>query len=100
MVKEISSISEIPSTGISIVDFFADWCGPCKRIAPAFSQLGEQFPTVSFLKVNVDESESMANEFSVNALPTFLFFKNGNVVHKIEGADLKEVVSKLSELSS
>ena len=100
MVKEIDSVSEIPSIGISIVDFFAPWCGPCKTIAPSFLRLAEQFPEVSFFKVNVDEADDFATEFSITSLPTFLFFKNGKVVHKIEGANLRDVVSKLSELSS
>ena len=99
MVKTIQSASEIPSNGLVVLDFFADWCGPCQRIAPSFAKLTDEFPSVSFLKVNVDESEELSNSFSISALPTFVFLKDGRVIHTVEGANLKEVVNKLTELS-
>jgi thioredoxin 1 len=99
MVKVIESVDEIPKQGIAVLDFYANWCGPCKRIAPAFETLAEEFKHVAFLKVNVDESPDLTELFGVNAMPTFLFFVNGKVVQTIEGADLNRVIDTLQNLS-
>lgn len=95
MVKLIEDQSEIPTQGLVVIDFFATWCGPCKHIAPKFVELSAMFPSVSFLKVDVDESSELAEKFDIRAMPTFVFLKNGSVVKKIEGADLKGIGSTL-----
>jgi len=90
MVKLVVEASEIPSVGAVVIDFFATWCGPCKRIAPAFEDLADKYyPAVTFLKVDVDESPELVNAFDISAMPTFVFLKNGKMVKKIEGADLR-----------
>ena len=61
------------------VDFYADWCGPCKRIAPTLEVLSKEYKTVLFLKVNVDELEDLSAEYGVSAMPTFLVFKTGSL---------------------
>lgn len=88
MVKLVSEADEIPQTGAVVIDFFATWCGPCKRIAPTYEKLSEAFTTVQFLKVDVDESPELVNTYDVNAMPTFVFLKDGKVVKRVEGADL------------
>lgn len=99
MPREITSKSEIPSTGLVVIDFFAPWCGPCKRIAPVFEELETLFPSVTFLKVNVDEAEELSQEFSVQSLPTFVFLKNYAVHTVVEGANLDRVLSTLKSLT-
>ncbi len=99
MVKIITDLNEIPQEGAVVIDFFATWCGPCKRIAPAFEELAKKFSTVTFLKVDVDESEDIASKYNVESLPTFVFLKNGVEVHRIEGADLRSVVTQLELIS-
>ncbi len=99
MPKEISSKSEIPSTGLVVIDFFAPWCGPCKRIAPVFEELETHFSSVTFLKVNVDEAEELSQEFSVQSLPTFVFLKNYALHSVVEGADLNRVIDTLKILT-
>jgi thioredoxin 1 len=89
MVKLISEVSEVPQQGAVVIDFFATWCGPCKRIAPFFEQLADEYVGVTFLKVDVDESGELVNLFDISAMPTFVFLKNGQVVLKVEGADMK-----------
>jgi thioredoxin 1 len=89
MVKLIEDATEIPSTGSVIIDFFAIWCGPCKKIAPAFEKLAEVYPSIAFLKVDVDESPGLVDKYDIQAMPTFVFLKDGVIVKRIEGADLR-----------
>ncbi|KAI5596838.1 hypothetical protein POPTR_002G030000v4 [Populus trichocarpa] len=70
-----------------VVDFTASWCPPCKFIAPVFADLAKKFTNVTFLKVDVDELKPVAAEWEVEAMPTFIFLKDGKLVDKIVGAD-------------
>lgn len=81
-----------------LVDFYADWCGPCMRFAPTLDKLSEQFPRTLFVKVNVDECEELSNEFKITSLPTFLLFEKGNrkaISTPILGADETKVLGLL-----
>jgi thioredoxin 1 len=70
-----------------LVDFWAPWCGPCKMIGPAVTQLAEKYAgKLVVAKVNVDEVVSVASKFSVNSIPTLMIFKNGEVVDQRIGA--------------
>lgn len=93
MVHTASDISEIPKTGYVVIDFFATWCGPCKRVAPFFEQLAEEYVGVTFLKVDVDETAELVDIFGVQAMPTFVFLKDGVIVKKVEGADMAQIES-------
>lgn len=102
MVKEIQDIdvfeTEVKSDKLTVVDFFADWCGPCQVIAPKFIELSQANPGVNFLKVNVDKGEVIAEKYAIEAMPTFLFFKGGKKVDGVIGADLKSIESKVKSL--
>lgn len=76
--------------GVVLVDFYADWCQPCKAVAPIIDELSQEFPQVSFVKVNVDENQDVASQYSVFSIPTFLIFKNGKVIDQFVGAQGKE----------
>jgi thioredoxin 1 len=80
-----------------IVDVFANWCGPCKMIAPQFQALSKEFPSYSFSKINLND---LSEEYmgKVTALPTFLFFKKGELVERVIGADIDEVRAMINSL--
>ena len=70
-----------------VVDFWAEWCGPCKMISPIISQLAEEYDGRLVVgKCNVEESEELAAEYGIRNIPTLLFFKNGQLVDKFVGA--------------
>jgi thioredoxin 1 len=93
MVKIVSEFSEIPLRGAVVIDFFATWCGPCKRIAPAYERLADALTSIVFLKVDVDESPELVNHYDVSSMPTFVFLKDGKEVKRVEGADMVELQS-------
>ena len=83
---------------LTILDFTASWCGPCKAIAPIFKELSEEFDA-QFIKVDVDENPEAAQKFGVSAMPTFVFIKGGEVVDRLMGANaarLKELIAEWS----
>ncbi|KAF6003112.1 hypothetical protein F1559_004289 [Cyanidiococcus yangmingshanensis] len=71
-----------------VVDFYADWCGPCRMVAPVFESLEHKYAHVLFVKVNVDEAQEVAQQCSVRAMPTFQLFQNGCKVDEIVGANV------------
>ncbi|KAL6076346.1 Thioredoxin [Balamuthia mandrillaris] len=105
MVKKIKSEAELNSEfeaagdKLVVIDCFAEWCGPCKRIAPFVEQLSKEMPNVVFLKMDVDEADALAGKLGVTAMPTFFFYKNGKKVGDMCGANnekLKQLVQQHS----
>ena len=78
-----------------LVDFYADWCGPCKMMAQVVEELAGEEPGVKVCKINIDEEMAIAQKYGVMSIPTFIAFKNGEVAGKQVGAMPK---SKLQEL--
>lgn len=76
--------------GLILVDFFAEWCGPCKMTGPIIDALSEEKKDISFYKVNVDENGDLASAYSVFSIPTFVIFKDGQIVSQFSGAMGKE----------
>jgi thioredoxin 1 len=68
-----------------MVDSYADWCGPCKRLAPALEQLAKENPEAKVVKVNVDDSPELAARYRVESIPTLIVFKDGDVANKHVG---------------
>ncbi|CAI5756231.1 unnamed protein product [Candida verbasci] len=100
MVQAITSQSEFDEAlkfdGLVVVDFFATWCGPCKMIAPLLEKFSKEYTQVKFLKVDVDEVSEIAQKFEISSMPTFLLFKNGEVIQKLIGANpsaLKQAIA-------
>lgn len=78
-----------------LIDFYADWCAPCKMMSPVVEKIAEEHQNVSVYKVNVDEESELAIKYSVMSIPTFIIIKNGEEVNRISGALAK---SELEEL--
>lgn len=70
----------------TLVDFWAEWCGPCKMMHPVFESMSKKYPEINFARVNVDQNQDIAMRFGVQSIPTFLMFKSGQVVDKMMGA--------------
>ncbi len=75
----------INKNGTAIVDFYADWCGPCKMVAPILAEIAEEKPEITVGKINVDESPMLASQFGVESIPTIIAFRNGLPIGKIIG---------------
>ena len=77
----------IGGEGLTLVDFWAVWCGPCRMLSPIVDEVSEDFAgKVSVVKCNVDDCEDIAFKFGIRSMPTLIFFKNGEMVDRIVGA--------------
>ena len=81
----------LKSTSPVVVDFWAEWCGPCKMIAPALEEIsGSVGEKVKIVKLNVDENPETAQKYGIMSIPTLLMFKNGEIAKRQVGAQLKQ----------
>ncbi len=85
----------LESDKLSVVDFWAEWCGPCRAIGPVVEELATQYAgKVNIGKVNVDNNSQVSTNFGITSIPAILFFKNGQIVDKQIGAVPKSVLEK------
>ncbi len=83
----------IQSDKLVVVDFWAEWCGPCKMIAPLLDEIAREMPDkVKIVKVNVDQEQDLAQKFGIYNIPTLLFFKGGTVREQVVGSAAKKVL--------
>ncbi len=96
MVNEIKNSQQfeqevLNSANPVFVDFWAEWCGPCRSVSPVVEELsGEYEGKVNFVKINVDENGELAQKYNVLSIPTLAIFKNGEIVSQKVGASTKE----------
>ena len=97
-VNDADFAATLQKNSLAVVDCYADWCAPCKMIAPFIEELaGEYDGKVAFLKVDVDNSPNVAIQFGIRSIPTLLFFKNGKMVDQQVGALPKHVLKQRVE---
>jgi thioredoxin 1 len=92
------SFSQDTKDGLVLVDFWAEWCGPCRMVAPIVEELSNEMPGVKFAKVNVDENQRIAQTLGITAIPTLVLYKDGQPVDRVVGLmpkpQLKNFISK------
>ncbi|AXY25345.1 thioredoxin [Suicoccus acidiformans] len=101
MIQAISDaqFNELTASGVTLTDFWAPWCGPCRMQSPVIDELSEEMEgQVGFYKVNVDEEQETAREFGIMSIPTLLIKKDGEVMEKLVGFHdknrLKDILSE------
>ena len=102
VTDDSSFVDKLSEAGqrLVVVDFFATWCGPCNMIAPFVKSLCVKYPTVMFMKVDVDKCPGTAAANNVSAMPTFIFFRGRVELERIRGADKTQLENKVKQHSS
>ena len=86
----------INSENTTLLDFYADWCGPCRMLGPVIEEIAEEKKDINVGKINVDANKELANKFSVRSIPTMIVFKNGKEIKRLVGfLPKEEILSKL-----
>lgn len=84
----------LEAKGLVMVDFFAQWCGPCKMMAPTVERLADSYKKVKIGKLDVDENNETSSKYEIQSIPTIIFFKNGKMIDKLTGFQSEEVLKK------
>lgn len=98
-----TKLEEVAKSGsLAVVDFTAKWCGPCRMIAPVYKQMAAKYPSVTFLKVDIDNQDLLATvtDHNISGVPTFMFYKGGRRIEGFSGARpdmLEDLVKKHSK---
>jgi thioredoxin 1 len=93
-----ATFDEETKQGVVLVDFWAEWCGPCRRLAPTVEALATEFEgRATMAKVNVDENPNVPSRFMIRGIPTLLLFKDGQLVESIVGLTPKDSLAQLLE---
>lgn len=101
MVKYIENkeeFEEIVKNKIVVVDFFANWCGPCKMLGPIFEEVSNELTDVTFIKIDIDKVEELPKMFGIMSIPTLLVFEEGKLTKKVSGfMDKKSLIDFINE---
>ena len=103
MVKEICTVIQLQAVLINtkfvVIDFYADWCGPCKVFAPKFDKYVEKYPDIGFYKINVENSElaQFVHDCKIECMPTFCYFENGNIIGSTLGPKELEITKTIDD---
>ena len=95
--------TQIEKAGITLVDFWAEWCGPCRMFAPIFEAASEKYPEITFGKVDTEAEQLLANEAGISSIPTLMVFRDGLLLYNKPGAlpaeALDEIITAVSALN-
>ena len=81
--------------GVSLLDFYADWCGPCRMVLPIVEEIAEERADLLVGKINVNEQPDLAREFKILSIPTLIVMKNGEIINRVSGARNKNQILDL-----
>ena len=94
-----SNFSEVRERkGVSLIDFYADWCGPCRMVMPIVEEIASEREDLLVAKINVDENPGLAREFGIYSIPTLVVMKDGEIVKRVSGAKSKDKILDLCEV--
>ena len=88
---------EVISKGVVVIDFFANWCGPCKMLAPVLEEVASDRDELKVVKMDIDENMELAKTYGVMSVPTLMLFKDGNMISKKIGFMPKELITSWVE---
>lgn len=97
IVESEAEFAKILQKPLVVVDFYAEWCGPCKQLAPFFKTLAAEYKHVNFIKIDYDDFESIAEQYDVASLPTLVFFKDGKKVHTHVGVSKDKITQAFKD---
>lgn len=90
------TFDEAVKEGSALVDFYATWCGPCKRLSPILEDIAEEVPSeIKIIKVDIDKNEELVKKYRIMSVPTLVFLKDGEVVEKVTGFQSKQELLEL-----
>lgn len=89
----MENLKELVKDGVTVVDFFATWCGPCKMLSPILEELEEDRSDFKVVKIDIDKEQELAREYGIMSVPTLILFKDGEEVAKKIGFMPKELLS-------
>lgn len=100
MVKDIiNSDASQCMTGVSIIDFYADWCVPCKAISPLLEELTAKYTNITIAKCNVEENDDLIDKYNIKNIPTLIYLKDGEVMARLTGSKkFEQLEEKLKEI--
>ncbi len=93
---ENNDISEIKSSQkIALLDFYADWCGPCRMLSPTIDEIADERNDIVVAKINVDKNPELSNEYAIFSVPTLVVLRDGKVINKATGVRPKDAILEL-----
>eukprot|EP01097_Dermamoeba_algensis_P003223 TRINITY_DN228_c0_g1_i1.p1 TRINITY_DN228_c0_g1~~TRINITY_DN228_c0_g1_i1.p1 ORF type:complete len:190 (+),score=37.13 TRINITY_DN228_c0_g1_i1:96-665(+) len=97
---ELKTLSSKAEGKLIVLDFSAEWCGPCKKIAPAFDRLSNEHPDVVFVRIDLDASKELAQQYGVSSVPSFFFVQKGKTLDSFSGANEDKLVTLIKKFKA
>lgn len=96
VISESEFVNEVKN-GLVLVDFYAEWCGPCKMLSPVLEQINKENKDLKVVKVNIDTSRNVASYYQVQSIPTLVLLKDGEFIHRMIGFNPKKKIEEFIE---